>query len=132
MKAVDTNILLRYFLNDDEKQNAKVKNLFVENRQNGTCLFVSSLVILELDWVLASFYKMPRDEIIELLLSVVNFDILKVEHEQAIKTALTFAKNNIYDLSDLLIGAIAKANNCTTTLTFDKKASKSPNFELLT
>lgn len=132
MKAVDTNILLRYFLNDDEKQNAKVKNLFVENRQNGTCLFVPSLVILELDWVLASFYKMPRDEIIELLLSVVNFDILKVEHEQAIKMALTFAQNNSYDLSDLLIGAIAKANDCTTTLTFDKKASKSPEFTLLT
>ena len=87
--------------------------------------------MLELDWVLSKVYKINRQEVIFMMEKLLTYDYLLIEKSDIIRSVLTFAKNNTYDLSDLLIGAIAKANECSTTLTFDKKASKSPDFELL-
>lgn len=131
MKALDTNILLRYIENDDGIQSKKVGDLVDNAIINKERFFVSVLVVLELDWVLSSSFKLDRQEIIEILLDLMELEVFDFQYETVVKKTLLFAKTNSYDLSDLLIGAIAKANDCTTTLTFDKKASKSPEFELL-
>jgi predicted nucleic-acid-binding protein len=56
--------------------------------------------------------------------------ILKFEHQSALQQFTHAAQGNKYDLSDLLISHSAKAQNCETVITFDKKASKFTLFEL--
>ena len=68
---------------------------------------------------------------ISALQDVLLLPFLYIEHKGAIELALNFAKENTFDISDLLIGCIAKTCECTTTLTFDKKAAKSTIFELI-
>lgn len=132
MKAIDTNILLRYFLQDNPAQYDKVRKLFQKTKLENSQLFVSVLVVLEIIWVLESVYETPRQVIIDALLKAMALDFLRYEYALVLEQVLIFAKDNTFDLSDLMIGAIAQANDCDTTLTFDRKASKSSYFELLT
>lgn len=88
--------------------------------------------MLEIIWLLESVYETPRQVIIDTLLKAMALDFLRYEYALVLEQVLIFAKDNTFDLSDLMIGAIAQANDCDTTLTFDKNASKSPYFERLT
>lgn len=132
MKAIDTNILSRYFLQDNPAQYDKVRKLFQKTKLKNSQLFVSVLVVLEIIWVLESVYETPRQVIIDALLKAMALDFLRYEYALVLEQVLIFAKDNTFDLSDLMIGAIAQVNDCDTTLTFDRKASKSSYFELLT
>lgn len=125
-------ILLRYFLQDNPAQYDKVRKLFQKTKLENSQLFVSVLVVLEIIWVLESVYETPRQVIIDALLKAMALDFLRYEYALVLEQVLIFAKDNTFDLSDLMIGAIAQANDCDTTLTFDRKASKSSYFELLT
>ena len=131
MKAVDTNILVRFLVQDDEKQTATVNALLKAAETDKQPLFVSTVVVLELMWVLKSAYNVPRTDILHSLNELLSTAALKFQDQLAVRDFATQAQNNNYDLSDLLIGQIAKNSECDTTLTFDKKAAKSPNFTYL-
>ena len=64
MKAIDTNVLVRFLVQDDEKQAQIATQLLAEAETNKQPLFVSNVVVLELMWVLRSAYEVPRDEIL--------------------------------------------------------------------
>ena len=64
MQALDTNILVRFLVKDDEKQADAVFSLFKKAEWHREKLFVSLIVLLELIWVLDSLYKVPRDKLL--------------------------------------------------------------------
>jgi len=131
MKGVDTNILVRFLVSDDEVQSKKVYKLFKKvEAKNGT-LFIPLLVVLELIWILESAYQISRKEIVESISDILLMPILRFEHQSALQQFTHFAQNNNYDLSDLIIAYSAKEQGCESVLTFDKKASKSDLFELM-
>ncbi len=131
MKGLDTNILIRFLVGDDENQARKVYNLFKTVESKKEELFVPLLVMLELIWVLESVYQIPRNQILEALRDLLLLPILKFEHQEILQQFLCSAQGVIYDLSDLLIAQSAKSLGCETVLTFDKKASSYELFELL-
>ena len=63
MKAIDTNILVRFITKDDENQAKLVYQLFKQTEQTEQKLFVPLLVVLEVIWVLQSAYQTPDLEI---------------------------------------------------------------------
>ena len=65
MIGVDTNILVRFLVGDDIKQANKVYQVFKDAEQNNNEIFVSTLVVLELIWVLNSVYKVDRVDILD-------------------------------------------------------------------
>lgn len=131
MKALDTNALVRFFVRDDEKQAQAVKKMLLEAKSKGTLLFISIPVILELMWVLSSFYEYSRDEILIALENLLILSVFKVEEHERIATLCEIAVKSSEDLADILIGLTAHDNDCTTTLTFDKKAARSDLFTLI-
>ena len=131
MKALDTNILVRFLTNDDEKQAKKVYAIFKQAEQSKETLFVPQLVVLELIWVLESAYQVPRKHIIGAIGGLLLMSILQFENQHAIQQWCQAAHKNKADLSDLLIAYTAKANQCSTVLTFDKKAANVDVFELV-
>lgn len=132
MKAVDTNILIRFLTGDDEGQAKKVYAIFKNAESENKELFVPLLVILEAIWVLESVYEISRTEILDSIGDLLLMPILKFDQPSALQQFVHFAQGNEYDLSDLLIAHSAKANGCEAVITFDKKATKSKLFELAT
>ena len=130
MKGVDTNILIRFLIGDDEQQAKTVYNIFKKAESEKNELFVPLLVVLELIWVLESVYQIPRTEILDSISELLLMPILKFEHQSVLQQFILSAQANRYDLSDLLIAHSAKIQGCATVLTFDKKASKFKLFEL--
>ena len=131
MKALDTNIIVRFLVRDDEKQAQAVYKLFKETESAKGLLFVPLAIVLETIWVLESVYKISRNEIIETFKDLLSMPILKFESQPAIQAFIASAMNSSVDMSDLLIAQSAHHSGCKAVLTLDKRASKSEMFELL-
>lgn len=132
MKALDTNVLVRFLVRDDKKQAEIVYRLFKRAESRNEPFFVPLLVVLETIWVLESVYEIPREEIRASLQKLLLMPILIFEAQSALQRTLSSAQTNKTDLADLLIAHSAKFSNCDGVLTFDKKASKFALFEQLT
>ena len=132
MKALDTNVLVRFLVRDDKKQADIVYRLFKRAESRNDPFFVPLLVVLETIWVLESVYEIPREEIRASLQKLLLMPILIFEAQSALQSTLSSAQTNKIDLADLLIAHSAKFSNCDGVLTFDKKASKFTLFEQLT
>ncbi len=130
MKGIDTNILVRFLVGDDELQAEKVYNIFKKTEADKQELFVPLLVMLELIWVLESVYEIERKEIIGAISELLLMPILNFEHQTALQQLTYTAQKNRYDLSDLIIAHSAREQGCEAVITFDKKASKYSLFEL--
>lgn len=131
MKSLDTNVLIRFLVNDDAYQAKAVRALFLKAEEERTVFFITSVVLLELLYVLGSVYEYHRHDIIDAVKSLISMKILAFENTDAVHDFLLFGKNSSVELDDLLIGYIAKESGCETTITFDKKASRSDLFELI-
>ncbi|MFW8599855.1 PIN domain-containing protein [Desulfobacterota bacterium M19] len=131
MKAIDTNILIRFLVGDDKQQTKKVYNIFKKTESDKKELFIPLLVILELIWVLESVYEISRTDILDSISELLLMPILSFEHQTAVQQFSNEAQENKYDLSDLLIAHSAKEQGCETVITLDKKASKYKLFELV-
>lgn len=131
MISLDTNVLVRFFTQDDDEQFLKVTQLFANLENENTKAFIPMLVLLEVNWVLSHLYKIKRTQIIDNLLLLCETQFLMIENEKQVKTTLLSAKTNSFDLSDLLIACRCQSENHLPVMTFDKKASKHLNFELL-
>jgi len=132
VKALDTNVLVRFLVADDERQAEMVRTLFKQTALKQQKLFVPLLVVLELLWVLASVYHIPRNKILDALQNMLLMPVLSFDNQAALQDFIHSAKNGKEDLSDLLIAHAAVESGCDTVLTFDKKASGFRHFQLLT
>lgn len=130
MKGIDTNILVRFLIGDDEQQAKKVYNIFKKAESEKDELFVPLLVVLELIWVLESVYEISRADILDSIREFLLLPILRFEHKSVLQQFTLSAQANRYDLADLLIAHSAKMQGCETVLTFNKKVSKFKLFEL--
>lgn len=130
MKGIDTNILVRFLIGDDEQQAKKVYNIFKKAESEKDELFVPLLVVLELIWVLESVYEISRADILDSIREFLLLPILRFEHKSVLQQFTLSAQANRYDLADLLIAHSAKMQGCENVLTFDKKVSKFKLFEL--
>jgi predicted nucleic-acid-binding protein len=131
MKALDTNILIRFLVKDDVSQAETVYRLFKHAESEKITFFVPLLVMLETIWVLSSVYEISRTEILDVINDILYLPILKFEGQTALKRFLMDARNKNADLSDILISSSAKESGCESMLSFDKKAVKHGVFELL-
>ena len=131
MKAVDTNVLVRFLVGDDERQAKVVYAIFKEAERAREQFFVPMTVVLELLWVLESAYEVSRRDILEAITELMLMPILKFESQNAIRKFVRSARESRIDLSDLLIAHAAEISGCERILTFDKKASRFKLFELI-
>ena len=123
MNALDTNVLIRFLVRDDERQADTIYRLFKQVESDKEALFVPLLVVLETIWVLESVYKIPRGEILDSIDELILMPILEFEAQSAILSFISSARETKMDLADLLIAHSAKFSGCERVLTFDKRAS---------
>ena len=131
MKALDTNVLVRFLVKDDEHQSKIVYKVFKQAENDKIFFWVSLLVVLETIWVLDTVYEITRKEILDSVNEILLMPILKFEAQPTIQRFIFLARENKIDLSDVLIACAAKISGCERVLTFDKTASKLDLFELI-
>ena len=129
MKALDTNLLVRFLVRDDPAQAETVRALFEKAQRSGDVFMVTTVVVLELIWVLSSVYGCRRGDIIDSLEQLCMLPILRFEHPGWIHRLISLGRTGDTDLPDLLIGIAGQANGCESTLTFDRRAAQSTLFE---
>lgn len=129
--AVDTNVLLRYLLEDDLAQLAAVKILFRRAVTSGEMLFVPVTVMLELEWVLRSFFRVSKHAFIQMAREVLSSTELELQAEDAVEFALESYGQSTADYADCLHAALTADSNRGPFWTFDKTASKVEGAKLL-
>ena len=128
MLGIDTNVLVRFLVRDDDAQFDKARKLIKREAVAGRHVFVNQLVLMETEWVLRSRYAVPKTQIIEAISGLLNATDVQFEDEPAIEEALFIWKDATADFADCLIGAKNRRMGCRATATFDVRASKLPGF----
>ncbi|MDD2599081.1 MAG: type II toxin-antitoxin system VapC family toxin [Kiritimatiellae bacterium] len=131
MTAIDTNIIVRFLVKDDEEQALCVYKRFKQAEKKKEILFIPLLVLLETLWVLESAYNIKRNDILNSLEALSGMPIIEFEADYVLDQLIIEGRSTNLDLSDILIAYAAKNSGCKSVLTFDKKASKLPLFQLL-
>lgn len=131
MIGLDTNILVRYFIQDDEAQVKKVNRLMasLEVTQQG---YISLVVLLELHWVLKNIYLFEKDLLVTITESILQAQEFKVESSDVVWAAHKQFLSGAADFTDCLIARVAAQGGCELTYTFDKGAAKHAGMTLLT
>jgi predicted nucleic-acid-binding protein len=131
MLGIDTNVLVRFLVRDDEAQFEKANRLIKREVGAKEDVFVSLLVLLETEWVLRSRYSLQKTEIMETISGLLDAAEVRLEDEPAIEETLFIWKDSAADFADCLIGAHNRRLGCRATATFDAKAVKLPAFVVL-
>jgi predicted nucleic-acid-binding protein len=131
MAALDTNILVRFLVEDDLAHLALAKRLIRKAISAGQTLFVPVTVFLELEWVLRTSFGFTKDEVLQTLHALLATSELSFESEKAIELArLLYAKSSA-DFSDCVHVALAGQAGQQPLWTFDRAASKVEGAKLL-
>jgi predicted nucleic-acid-binding protein len=130
MIGLDTNVVLRYLLQDDPAQTRQANLIF--NRLSAQAPgFISLVMVLEIVWVLRSLLKQTPAQIASHLEALLAADSLEVQNAQQVFTAVFAIKRGGGEFEDALLGAINDWAGCSHTVTFDRRAARLPNFQLI-
>ena len=130
--GIDTNILLRYLVQDDPVQSRKAAEVIERRPTKDNPGFVSLVCILEIVWILGSLYKRTDAEIADHIEMILAADTFAVQNEQEIYQAVIALRSGAGTFEDALIGALGTWWGCSATLTFDQNAAKRlSGFQLL-
>jgi predicted nucleic-acid-binding protein len=122
--VIDTNLLVRYLTEDDPSKANDVKRLLLKAAQGEIRLLIPSVVIAELVWVLQSFYKLERSEIVPLLNAILHTHGVEVSDKTVVSDAIAIYRDEAIDFIDAWIVAFAKAAEVRAIYTFDRKHFK--------
>jgi len=131
MKALDTNVLIRFLVRDEKRQAEAVYKTFKQAESDNELLFIPLLVLLETVWVLESVYKIKRQDVLDSIDALLLMPIFEFESQSTIMSFVSSARETKTEIADLLIAHSAKSAGCESVLTFDKQASSFGFFELL-
>jgi predicted nucleic acid-binding protein len=119
-KFIDTNIFLRYLTGDDPRKFERCRELFKRALEKKILLLTSDMVIAEIIWTLHSFYKVPKEEIIEKVTIIINTPNLKIPNKKLIFEVLAlFGQKNI-DYIDAYNAVFLKNNGCSEIYSYDR------------
>jgi len=130
MLGLDTNIILRYIMQDDERQAAIANRIFHEEISGANKGFVSTVVLCETVWVLERFYKLCRGNISTAVRTLLRTASLEFEHRQCVVEAYRDSNSGLANFADCLIGHVNRKHGTQTTLTYDSDASRLEYFRL--
>jgi predicted nucleic-acid-binding protein len=129
--GLDTNVVLRYLLQDDARQSRQANQIIdgrLNEREPG---FLSLVCVLEIVWVMRSVLRLGPSDIAAHLEQLLVADSLVVQNEQQVFEAAFALKRGLGEFEDALVGALNAWAGCGKTLTFDRKAGRLAGFELV-
>jgi predicted nucleic-acid-binding protein len=131
MIGLDTNLLVRYFVEDDPVQTKQAVRFINKRCTSNEPGFVDRVALCELVWVLSRGHGYRRSEIARVIEELLASQDLRLEDHEAVRAALRMYRDSGIDFADALIGQVNRARGCEATATFDRKAAKLHGFVLV-
>lgn len=120
MKALDTNVLARFFIDDtDDIQSAKQRPVAIEAMSSRS--FVSVTVLLEFEWVMRGFYELERAKIASVLMALAGIEHVSIEDRGAVLAAVQ-AYQQGFDFADAL--HVTRSRQSSAFATFDRTLAR--------
>lgn len=120
MKAVDTNVLARFFVDDpDDAESARQRPAAVAAL--GGRVYVPVSVILEFEWVMRGFYELPRTEIQKVFAALCGLENVIIEDRDSVLAALDAYRQGL-DFADAL--HLSRSSHCRAFQSFDRRLQK--------
>ena len=130
MIGLDTNVLVRYIMQDDPRQSAKATRL-IESLEADRPGFIGMVSIVELYWVLTSCYDLTNDQVRQALDLLLRTRQIVVDRADQVLRALKVFETGKADFADCLIERAAAAAGCEKTMTFDVSAARHAGMTLV-
>jgi len=116
VRAIDTNVVIRFLTNDDERQAQAARAAIGAGE-----IFVSTTVFLESEWVLRSAYGFEPSRIADGFQGLAGLTTITVEAPATLARAIGWMRQGM-DFADAL--HLAKADGCTAFLSFDRNLAR--------
>lgn len=131
MIGIDTNILLRLWLNDDPAQSKRIDQLLAEHGGLPGSLLVTDVVLVEAVWTLKSAFEQDKHAQSIAVRSLLEETAFAFEDREAVAAALTLFDSGSYGFADCLVVAKHARQGCDFTATFDRGMRKLPGVKVL-
>ena len=131
MRAVDTNVLVRYMAADDPVQTRTAEKFIELCRRKDDPIFIPILVLCELVWVLERSYKIRKTGVLAALDQILETDIFVIENDNLVRLSIEEYRAGRGNFADYLIGNVAKQAGCPDTVTFDRALTGARGFTML-
>jgi predicted nucleic-acid-binding protein len=129
--GIDTNVLVRYLVQDDPAQARRVDAFLAEAIDSGTRLHIDDVVLCETVWVLRAAYRVGKPNIVAALDKILSMTIFSFDDREMLHGAVTDYHEGAGDFSDYVIGRRNGRAGCESTVTFDRALGDSATFQLL-
>ena len=130
MIGLDTNIIVRYLVQDDPVQSPRANDITERRLTAAEPGFVRAVVMAEIVWVRGRRYRFAAQNVAAAVERMLSASTLVVEREREVPAAMIALRDGRGAFADAFIGALAASAGCTHTLTFDRKAARLPGFAL--
>ena len=120
MRALDTNVLARFFVDDpDDPQAARQRPAAIAALSERA--YIPITVLLELEWVLRGFYALPAKDVVRVLRALAGIEHVTLEDRDAVLTAIDACERGL-DFADAL--HVARSARASAFVTFDRRLAK--------
>jgi predicted nucleic-acid-binding protein len=126
--AVDTNVLVRFLVEDDARQSAAAAALVERTVRSDSSLYVSGIVLCETVWVLSVSYRVPRLDVVKTLEDLLRAKHLTFDYPDRLARAIDAFATGRGDFADYLIREDALAAGCSSVVTFDRELLREVGF----
>lgn len=117
MIGLDTNVLVRYLVQDNPEQAQQAKCAIEQATAKNIPIFINQIVICELLWVLSYSYDYSKDALIDLLQKILSTKQFEMEGREILWAAFGLYKKSKADFADCLLGIKNHRAGCSTTMT---------------
>jgi predicted nucleic-acid-binding protein len=122
--GLDTNVLLRYIVIDDQDQSSRARKLIETQCSPESPGFINRIVLCECVWTLERSYGYERSRVTEAVKALIDARGLMFEDAAHIRAVLPAYEAGKANFADLLVASVNRASGCETTATFDRKAGR--------
>lgn len=129
MIGLDTNVIVRYLVQDDPDQSA-VASALIDELTDTDPGYLSLVTVVELYWVLRRAYRVGAGPCADLLEGLLDARELRVDRDAIVRAALTACRGGL-DFADAVIVELGRVAGCDRTVTFDQRAARDGAMELL-
>lgn len=130
MIGLDTNVLIRYFAQDDVEQSTKASQL-IESLNESQQGFITQTVLIETVWVMQRIFQADRKTVTAIIGNMLLVPGLVLENREAVSRAVDLFSTTNADFADCLIAKVAEFYGCTDVMTFDQGAAKACGMKLI-
>jgi predicted nucleic-acid-binding protein len=129
MIGLDTNVLIRYLVQDDPVQSPAASEV-IESLTELDRGFVSIVALVEMSWVLTRAYQVDDPTLVAIITNLLGADEITVERPEAVRAAVAKLESGAR-FADAVIAELGREAACETTLTFDRRASERAGMRLI-